>query len=129
MDTHDTIPISVLGASGWPLPCLSMSLVTKKPNCVYKKDYLIVAKTIKNGEELLVYYGEDYEGIREEKGYCLDKNKHLDDHYPALENVKFPPFEIRRRVFNKLMNVIDKCSRKIRVEPIELISSPDLFDN
>jgi len=62
----------------------------RKPNCIFKLDCVVVAQPIKAGEELTVYYGEDYT-----RDYPF-KNAYLHRDYPHLRAIRVWPSKSQR---------------------------------
>jgi hypothetical protein len=95
----------------------------KRPNCIFKLGFLVVAKHIKVGEELTVYYGNTYRAIRDKLGYSLVGNTHLhskylqDNKYLDLYRIETWPCKERRyRIINKWLDVIDKTRTKTKTK-------------
>jgi hypothetical protein len=91
----------------------------KAPNCIFKKDYLVISSRIKAKQELLVFYGARYESIRIERGYSLHENSHFNSMvectYPGLEKAICPSVGKRRRVFFKWMQIISNLISKVYI--------------
>ena len=93
---------------------LSIAMMTNepsrtKPNCLFKLDYLVVAQPIKAGEELFVWYGDEYEPIRQMEGYSLDSNRYLHLHYPHLDNRSWPKSSVRKENTRRMNDLIASC--------------------
>lgn len=113
-------PYKGVGSFGLAVGMMPNEHTTKKHNCVFKMDHLVTGRKIKAGEELFVYYGEQYEPIRVEKGYSLHRNKHLLAHYPDLDGRKFPSAAERQANFRQLHSLLADCSRRFtKREPLD----------
>ena len=74
----------------------------RKPNCVFKLDSVVVAKPIKAGEELTLYYGNEYQ-----RPYKL-RNQYLHGHYKDLSAIKtWPKAALRRQWRSELQQLFD----------------------
>ena len=57
-------------------------------NCIFKLNHVITVKFIPKGTELTVHYGPGYEEIRQNKGYTLQGNRHLDEDQKGIDLVE-----------------------------------------
>lgn len=97
--THDLIldgtpnyyPHKGVGSGG-----LAIAMVANEPHgrraptCVFKMECLVVAKRLRAGEELTVYYGPDYEPIRQLHGYTLSAAAKRNYLFPELASARRP---------------------------------------
>lgn len=92
-------------------------------NCIFKYDFLMTARSIKKGEELRVYYGENYEPIRNKLKYSVpEKHRHKFFHSIDNDNMTFPDSYVRNAVLEyytdkaaKHMQNSSRGRKKIRI--------------
>lgn len=119
-------PYKKIGTFGLAVTMMINEPLYKKPNCIFKLDYVLVAKPIKKGEELTIYYEKDYEPIRKKLGYSLKGNKFLNKFYTHLEDITFPSYEVRAGVFDEWFRVIRECYKiNEKKNVVDLISDDE----
>lgn len=77
-------PYKGIGNGGWSVAALANEPTRKKPRCILFRTCLVVAQTVRPGEELTVYYGEAYS----RNGYSLRGNRYLHRLYSRLNKSK-----------------------------------------
>ena len=102
------------GRSGVNHTGLNISMILneslkKKHNCIFKMNMVCVAMPIKAGTELTVYYGKQYESVRQMAGYSLAGNKYLNANYPALDEKKWESSAFRNEIIHKWLAILDGC--------------------
>lgn len=114
IDGHPDInPYKNVASFGLSIAMMANESLTKIHNCRFRFDYLITARKIKSGEELTVYYGPDYETVRERNNYTLKNNKHLDHAYKQFFGIKFETkhtnCRTRKQNIDHWNSVIQEC--------------------
>jgi hypothetical protein len=103
-------PYDGIGNFGLSIAMMINESTKKKPNCKFRYDYVVVCSPIKKGQELILYYGNDYNRV----GYSVEKNKHIPDaEYPAYFKIaphKYP--KNRKEVLEYWDTVVAGCERK-----------------
>ncbi len=78
-------PYRGVGSRGWSVAAMANEPLRKKPRCILFRQCLVVAQPVRAGEELTVYYGNDYCRT----GYSVKGNRHLHCFY-RLDKKKLP---------------------------------------
>jgi hypothetical protein len=104
-------PYNQVGGFGLCIAMMVNEPTTLKPNCVFKRDHLLVAKHIKSGDELLVWYGNGYDEIRKHMGYSLDTNRYLNNAHPLIHDIQWPTYAERDENTRKLNRIIKQCHK------------------
>ena len=110
-------PYKNVGNYGLSIAMMLNEPSRKKPNCIFKLDHVVVAQRVKAGEELTIFYGDDYKPVRIMKGYALDKNRfyHNAPYYNMLEDMKFPSLKDRQKNFDNWMQIVAKCDKHVEL--------------
>jgi hypothetical protein len=110
-------PYKGVGNNGLSIAMMINEPTKRKINCIFKLDHVVVAKPIKQGNELTIDYGREYEPTRESKGYTLDNNKYRDAVYKSFDKLKFPTFKVRDANITHWNNIIDSSSKPEPTKP------------
>ena len=109
-------PHGGIGSFGLAVAMMANETVTaeRAPNCQLYQDYLVVFRRIHKDDELLTYYGSQYEKTRQEAGYRdrrseKDRKRDLDAWRAARSRLTIPPKEQRQA----LIDGIDKEIRRL----------------
>ena len=112
----DLYPHRGIGSFGLAVAMMANETVTaeRAPNCQLYQDYLVVFRRIHKDDELLTYYGSQYEKTRQEAGYRdrrseKDRKRDLDAWRAARSRLTIPPKEQRQA----LIDGIDKEIRRL----------------
>lgn len=88
---------------------------TTQQNCIFKYDFLMTARPIKKGEELRVYYGEEYESIREVLKYSVpEKHRHKYFKFIDKDNMIFPDSIVRNAVLQYYADLVEKHVKEFK---------------
>ena len=105
-------PYKGIGNYGLSIAMMLNETTTKKPNCKFTLNHVVVALPVKKGQELFVHYGDTYEPTRILMGYsdAMKKNKYLgeEQEYTLFDALKYPPPKERNGNIEKWNGVIAK---------------------
>ena len=123
IDGHPTInPYYGSGNFGLSVTMMINEPVTEKPNCLFKLNCLVVALPIQPGEELLTWYGKEYE--REKYNYSLRENPYLKNQdtfdtyigngqdYREFWNSSWPRKRKRNMIITKWNDIVEERERQ-----------------
>ena len=128
IDGHPSInPYKGVGSRGLAI-AMMINESTKKPfNCIFKLDHVVIAKSIKAGDELYIDYGPYYNRV----GYDLSENRHRDKEYSQLIGKRYPTAKTRQDNINKWNDLIESCNRpkpNFKDSKPKIISIPTVID-
>uniref|UniRef100_A0A6C0BNI0 SET domain-containing protein n=1 Tax=viral metagenome TaxID=1070528 RepID=A0A6C0BNI0_9ZZZZ len=93
-------PYKRVGSGGLAIAMMVNEPSRTKPNCIFKRDCLITADTIKAGEQLTAFYDNprdpNYEATRRLKNYSIAKNRY----YKAQDDLKYRQLDKRDFEYN-----------------------------
>lgn len=87
---------------------------THRPyNCCFEFNYVVLVKTILTGEELFVWYGNNYEEFRKRFGYTVGQNHnlsstHVQSWIQQLDRMQFPNMVARHYMIKYYNNLIQQ---------------------
>lgn len=93
------------GIGSFALGIAMMLNESDRPNCIFKYNYAVVVRDVKAGEELTVYYGPAYEGIRRRHNYTINADK-ANKVPAAVWDWKYPSAKERRGVIQHYLEEI-----------------------
>jgi hypothetical protein len=96
-------PFKGVGNWGLSIAMMANEPLRKKPRCKFMRGYLVVAMHVKAGEELTVYYGNNYR-----RGYSLAKNRYLEAEYKQLDKVTLPSRRTVATAVNQMAGLSDE---------------------
>ena len=125
----DLYPHNGIGSFGLAVAMMANEIVTddRGPNCQLYEDYLVVFRTIYKDDELLTYYGQQYESTRREAGYrdrrtAAARDRDLERWRTVRSSLDMPPKEERQALLDGVDETIRMLvrQREVVVEPIPL---------
>ena len=125
----DLYPHNGIGSFGLAVAMMANEIVTADgfPNCQLYEDYLVVFRTIHKDDELLTYYGQQYESTRGEAGYkdrrpSVTRDRDLETWRIVRSRLDVPPKDDRQALLDGVDETIRMLvrEREVVVEPTPL---------